>query len=113
MNGLLDKPIGGKINKSIFSSEDCRSRCIFEMYPAEKKKFCKKNTKSIMSGKTKNRTKMLFMHKMSVRSIPIYPENLIIFKESLLFGHPKHPFWMPVTPKRDMMKYEILCHSFF
>ena len=35
------------------------------------------------------------LQKMSVRSIPIYPANLVTFEESLIFGHPNAPFGRP------------------
>ena len=42
------------------------------------------NTKIIKSNyipKTENRTKKIFMQKVTVTSIPIYPANLAIFEE--------------------------------
>ena len=43
------------------------------------------------------------MQKISDRSIPIYPANLAIFKESGIFGFTKRFFWTPEVPKRDMI----------
>ena len=69
--------------------------------------------KVIIYQKLRIAQKKLFMRKMSARSIPIYPANLVIFEESWIFGGSKHPCWTPVVPKRDMMWCKILRPSFF
>ena len=56
-----------------------------------------KNTKSVISQKLRIAQKKSFMPKMSVWSIQIFPANLATFKENLIFGRPKRPFWTPVA----------------
>ena len=42
---------------------------------------------------------------MSVKLIPIYPENLVTFEENWIFGCPKRLFWTPIASKRDIKFY--------
>ena len=72
-----------------------------------------KITKSIISQKLSIAQKCHLCKKINVRTIPICPANLVIFKESWIFGCPKWPFWTPAVPNRDMMWYEILRPSLF
>ena len=73
-----------------------------------KKKICltQKLIKVTISQKLRIAHKKSFVQKMSALSIPIYPANLAIFKESWCFGS-------PVVGKRDMMWYEISRQPFF
>ena len=73
-----------------------------------------KNTKSIISQKLRIAQESHFCIKWAcVRSIPIFPVNLVTFEENRIFGRPKRPFWIPAAPKHDMMWYEILHPSLF
>ena len=59
--------------------------------------------KVTISQKLRITQKKLFMRKMSVRSIPIYPANLATFEEKKIFGQGKYRFWSPAAPKREIM----------
>ena len=54
-------------------------------------------------AKLKTAQEKLLVQKISARSIPIYPANLVIFQKSWIFGVPFGRVWVPVAPIRDMI----------